>query len=133
MIKFAVKVGLATAAIYYVKEQNVWKNSNESLKTYEKLKETVKPYVQEAKSQIPIELPALPETDGLPSLVKQSWNAGVLATFKFLAESPRTVSNWSKKGVEKALENEGIKNFIESFSSAKSSVETKVTAKEEKK
>lgn len=56
LFRFAVKVGLATAAVYYVKDQGVWKNSNESIKTYEKLKETVKPYVQDLKSQIPIEV-----------------------------------------------------------------------------
>lgn len=54
--RFTIKVGLASAAVYYVKEQGVWKNSNESIKTYEKLKETVKPYAQDLKAQIPIEV-----------------------------------------------------------------------------
>ncbi|XP_018579220.1 MICOS complex subunit MIC13 homolog QIL1 isoform X2 [Anoplophora glabripennis] len=119
MIKFAVKVGLATAAVYYVKEQGVWKNSNESIKTYEKLKETAKPYVQDLKAQLPVELPELPETERLSSLAKRSWNKGVMVTFKYISQFPNTVSNWTNKGIQKALENEDIKNFVNSFSSAK--------------
>lgn len=55
-LRFAVKVGVATAAVYYIKEQDVWKSSNESIKTIEKLKDGCKPYVQEIKTQIPIEV-----------------------------------------------------------------------------
>ncbi|KAJ8985775.1 hypothetical protein NQ317_014428 [Molorchus minor] len=117
MIKFAFKVGLATATVYYVRDQGVWRNSTESVQTYERLKETVRPYVQEVTSQIPIELPELPQSESLSSLVKQSWNAGVMATFKFLSELPDTANTWTKRGIDKALENEEFRNFINSFSS----------------
>ncbi|KAJ8962014.1 hypothetical protein NQ314_005796 [Rhamnusium bicolor] len=115
MFKFAVKVGLATTAVYYINEQGVWRNSNESVRTYEKFKDTIKPYIQDVKSQIPIELPTLPETDKWSSLVKQSWNSGVLTTFKFISELPRILNNWSAKGIDAALQNPNIKNVVESF------------------
>lgn len=49
-------MGIATAAVYYIKEQDVWKSSNESVKTLERFKVICKPYVLEAKKQIPMEV-----------------------------------------------------------------------------
>lgn len=54
--RFAVKVGVATAAVYYLKEQDVWKSSNDSIKTLEKVKDSCKPLVQDIKTQIPFEV-----------------------------------------------------------------------------
>lgn len=129
-----MKVGIATAAVYYIKEQNVWRSSNESVETLERLKGVCKPYVQEMTSQIPVEVliilssndyfitywflfqfPALPETDRVSSLAKESWNRGVLVTFNFIANLPEKVTEWSLKGIE-ALQHPEMKNIISSFS-----------------
>lgn len=56
IFRFAVKLGIATASVYYLKEQNVWKSSNDSVRILEKIKETCKPYVLEIKNQIPVEV-----------------------------------------------------------------------------
>lgn len=53
--RFVVKVGLASAAVYYINRQGLWRSSDDSIKTYMKLKENVNPYIQQAKSQIPYE------------------------------------------------------------------------------
>ncbi|KAJ8920416.1 hypothetical protein NQ315_005282 [Exocentrus adspersus] len=116
MIKFAVKLGLAGAAVYFTKEEGVWKNSDESVKTYNKMKQSVRPYIQEIKTQLPVELPELPERNKISSFAKQSWNAGVLTTFKFISELPQTVRSWSDKGIQKAMQNEDVRNFVNSFS-----------------
>ncbi|CAH1106116.1 unnamed protein product [Psylliodes chrysocephalus] len=116
MIKFAVKIGLASAAFYYVKEEGIWKSSCESEKIYQKLKETAVPYVEKATSQLPIELPKLPERNVVSSIVKESWNKGVLITFKFIADLPNNTYKWTSKGVDTVRQNEEIKKLIGSFS-----------------
>lgn len=56
IFRFAVKLGLAGGAVYYVADQGVWKDSTETTKLFEKINEGLKPYLQEAKAQIPIEV-----------------------------------------------------------------------------
>ncbi|KAG5897050.1 hypothetical protein JTB14_025866 [Gonioctena quinquepunctata] len=119
MIKLALKVGIASAAVYYVKDQGVWKSSNESVKTYENLKELVDPYLQDIKSKIPIEFPELPERGKLSSLAKQSWNKGVMVTFEFLSVLPQTANKFVNTGVDHTMQNPEIAKFIESFSNKK--------------
>ncbi|KRT83760.1 hypothetical protein AMK59_4415 [Oryctes borbonicus] len=118
MFKFAVKVGIAGGAVYYLADQGVWKDSKETTKLYEKINETLKPYMQEARAQIPIEIPELPSTNRVSYLTKQYWNQGVTATFRFLGDFPTYVSDWTSKGINAAKSNEEIKKFIDSFSSA---------------
>ncbi|XP_057658506.1 MICOS complex subunit MIC13 homolog QIL1 isoform X1 [Diorhabda carinulata] len=113
---FAIKAGVATAAVYYINEQGIWKPSNESVKVYPKIKEVATPYVEQVTAQIPYELPKLPESDVLSSVVKESWNAGVLVTFKFLSDLPYTTKEWTNKGIDMVKQNEEIKKFINSFS-----------------
>ncbi|GJQ82566.1 hypothetical protein Trydic_g13021 [Trypoxylus dichotomus] len=117
MFKFAVKVGVAGGAVYYLADQGVWKDSNETTKLYEKINETLKPYIQEAKSQIPIDIPELPSTNRVSYLTKQYWNQGVSATFLYVGELPTHICNWTSKGIDAAKSNEEIKRFIDSFSS----------------
>ncbi|CAH1119299.1 unnamed protein product [Phaedon cochleariae] len=116
---FTVKVGIAAAAVYYIKEQGVWRSSNVSVQNIEKFKETINPYVQDVKAQIPIELPDIPEQNELSSFVKQNWNRGVLATFKFLSELPETVKEWTANGYESARQNDEIKKLMESITGNK--------------
>lgn len=62
----------------------------------------------------------MPETNKLSTLAKESWNIGVLSTFKFISDLPETVSDWSSKGFNSILQNQEIKNFIASFSQSDS-------------
>ncbi|KAI4460111.1 micos complex subunit mic13 [Holotrichia oblita] len=118
MIRLAVKLGLAGGAVYYVADQGVWKDSTETTKLYGKINEGLKPYLQEAKAQIPIEIPELPKTSKISYLTKQYWNQGVSATFRFIGNLPSHIVDWSSKGIDAAKNNEEIKKFFDSFSSA---------------
>ncbi|CAH1982773.1 unnamed protein product [Acanthoscelides obtectus] len=100
-----------------MKEQGIWKPSDESIKTLEKMKHTVNPYVDTVKKQIPFEVPKLPQSESLSSLIKQSWNAGVMATFAFLANLPNKVEDWKTGGMQTITKNPDMKKFLDSFSS----------------
>ncbi|VEN34738.1 unnamed protein product [Callosobruchus maculatus] len=113
----AVKIGIASAAVYYMKEQGIWRPSDESIKTLDKMKLTVQPYVETVKKQIPFEAPTLPEAENLSSIVKQSWNAGVIATFAFLANLPNKMGEWKDTGMKSIMESPDMKKLLDSFSS----------------
>ncbi|XP_050293125.1 MICOS complex subunit MIC13 homolog QIL1 isoform X2 [Anthonomus grandis grandis] len=119
MIKFAVKAGLAATAVYYIKEQGIFKNSDEAIASAQRLKTAVNPYISEIKSQIPVELPEVPHTENVGQLAKEYWNCGVRATFAFLIKLPDYTKEYASKGAESLMENQEIRNFIESFTSEK--------------
>lgn len=52
----------------------------------------------------------------MSTIVKESWNAGILTTFRFIANIPETLGVWSSDGIDAALQNPEIKKFMESFS-----------------
>lgn len=53
--RFGVKVGIAAGAVYYLKEEGVFKSSDEAHQVYGKINNALQPYLQEAKKQLPIE------------------------------------------------------------------------------
>ncbi|XP_060526107.1 MICOS complex subunit MIC13 homolog QIL1 [Cylas formicarius] len=116
MIKFAVKVGLAASAVYYTKQQGIWRDSDESLKAYNKIKSELCPYVKQITSRVPIELPQVPKADSATLLLKQCWNKGVHASFVFLINLPEYTKEYTRKGLETLTSNEDLKKFIDSFS-----------------
>nr|CAI5833954.1 unnamed protein product [Callosobruchus analis] len=118
MIKLAVKIGIASAAVYYMKEQGIWRPSDESIKTLDKMKLAAQPYVETVKKQIPFEAPTLPEAESVSSVVKQSWNAGVIATFTFLADLPKKVGEWKDSSMKSIMESPDMKKLLDSFSSS---------------
>ncbi|XP_019869713.1 MICOS complex subunit MIC13 homolog QIL1 isoform X2 [Aethina tumida] len=122
IIKLAVKVGLAAGAVYYIKDQGVWKESEETQKTCQELKSTINPYIRDLKAQIPIELPEIPETENLLQSTKQYWNKGVQSAFEHLTKSPEYISEWTKKGYESVMQNKEISNLVGSLNN-KSQVE----------
>ncbi|KAL1513247.1 hypothetical protein ABEB36_002680 [Hypothenemus hampei] len=121
MIKFSIKAGLATAAIYYVREQGIWRNSDEAIEASNKIKSAVKPYVDEVKAQIPIEMPKIPETDNICQTAQQYWNLGVRATFSFLVHLPDYSKEYANKGADALLGNQEVANLFNSFTSSESS------------
>lgn len=54
--RFGIKVGIAASAIYYLKEQGVFKDSDEAHKVYGRINSALQPYLQEAKKHVPIEV-----------------------------------------------------------------------------
>ncbi|KAL3280295.1 hypothetical protein HHI36_017785 [Cryptolaemus montrouzieri] len=115
IIRLAVKVGLAGTAVYYLKEEGVWNESEVSLKSLDKLKETVNPHLEQIKAQVPLKLPKLPESEHIHHTIGIYWNKGVIATFDFLRHLPSHFSTWTDKGVDKVLENEEVKKFFDNL------------------
>jgi hypothetical protein len=114
MFRFSIKVGLAATAVYYLNKEGVWKESHESLKTYNRLNTTLEPYIKEVQKQIPIELPEIPKNERTSQTVKLYWNKGVLSTFQFLSELPHLLNTWTQNGITAILENPDVKMFLES-------------------
>lgn len=54
--RFGIKVGIAAGAVYYLKEQGVFRSSDEAHQVYGKIGNALQPYVQEVKKQLPIEV-----------------------------------------------------------------------------
>ncbi|CAG9772432.1 unnamed protein product [Ceutorhynchus assimilis] len=113
---FAIKAGIAASAVYYIKEQGIWKDSDAAIATGNRLKATLNPYVEEIKAQIPVELPHVPETENIGQLLQEYWNCGVRSAFQFLIKVPDYSREYTKKGVDALMGNEEIKNFVGSFS-----------------
>lgn len=64
--RFGIKVGIAGGAIYYLKEQGVFRSSDEAHQVYGKINSALQPYVQEVKKQLPVEVN---NTVSVPSVV----------------------------------------------------------------
>lgn len=57
--RFGIKVGIAVGAVYYIKEQGVFKSSDDAHQVYGKINNALQPYVQELKKQLPVEVNVL--------------------------------------------------------------------------
>ncbi|EFA11746.1 MICOS complex subunit MIC13 homolog QIL1 [Tribolium castaneum] len=119
MFRFAIKVGLAASAVYYLNNEGIWKESKESLKAYDKLNTTLEPYVQEARKQVPFELPQFPSGGSKVYNVQVCWNKGVTATFQFLSELPHKVNKWADEGISAILQNPDMQKVFEASGDTK--------------
>lgn len=54
--RFGIKVGIAAGAVYYLKEQGVFRSSDEAHQVYGKINNALQPYVQEVKKQLPVQV-----------------------------------------------------------------------------
>ncbi|XP_044262276.1 MICOS complex subunit MIC13 homolog QIL1 [Tribolium madens] len=113
MFRFAIKAGLAASAVYYLNNEGIWKESNESLKAYDKLNTTLKPYVQEVRKQVPFELPEIPSGGSKVYNIQTCWNTGVTSTFQFLSELPNKMNKWAEEGVSAILQNPDMKKILD--------------------
>ncbi|XP_022919362.1 MICOS complex subunit MIC13 homolog QIL1 [Onthophagus taurus] len=116
MFRFAIKCGLAGAAVYYVSDQGVWKESKETTKLYNKINDFLCPYMKQAQAQLPIEIPELPSTGRISYLMKQYWNHGVTATFIYIGDLPQNVTKLTKSGIDAIKGNEEMKKLMDGFS-----------------
>ncbi|KAK4882143.1 hypothetical protein RN001_005462 [Aquatica leii] len=116
MIKFILKSGIVLGAVYYSAQEGVWKHSAESIKVCDKIYDFASPYYNQAKAQLPIEIPDFPKTIQVRQFLKQSWNKGVTASCIFLSNLPENLSTWTTHGVDKIKSNEEIKNMFKTFS-----------------
>ncbi|KAL1452692.1 hypothetical protein WDU94_006896 [Cyamophila willieti] len=99
IIRFGTKVGLVGATVYYTNEYGVWNDADSSAKVVKELRslyhQYVNPYVEEAKSNVPLEVPDIPSISQISHSIFSSWNSGVLYTSQFLINLPSHVSQWT--------------------------------------
>ncbi|XP_043674229.1 uncharacterized protein LOC122631986 isoform X1 [Vespula pensylvanica] len=90
---FTIKASLVGGIIYYSVQEGLWSKHNESLKLYEKIHKNVTPYL---KGNIPTEItdgiPPIPSTADLKYWLLTKWNAGVITSVKFVADSPSHIT-----------------------------------------
>ncbi|XP_011163163.1 MICOS complex subunit MIC13 isoform X1 [Solenopsis invicta] len=106
--RFAVKATLVGGVVYYSVQQGLWSKSEDSVQLYSRLYNNVAPYVKDnIPKEVINELPPLPSTSDFSNSVKSSWNKGVIASMKFLSETPTYVTN----GVQSISET--MRSYIE--------------------
>ncbi|KAL6260518.1 hypothetical protein P5V15_008042 [Pogonomyrmex californicus] len=92
--RFAIKSTLVGGIVYYSIQQGLWSKSEDSVQLYGRLYNNVTPYIKDnIPKEVINELPPLPSTSDLSNSVKSSWNKGVIASMKFLSETPTYVTN----------------------------------------
>ncbi|EEB10597.1 conserved hypothetical protein [Pediculus humanus corporis] len=98
LIRFGLKAGIISSAVYITIDKGVWKDSEITSQLYQDLKTTIKPYVKPVLEQIPFQFPELPKAGDLVSTAKTTWNKGVISSCLFLAELPDLTWDLTKKG-----------------------------------
>lgn len=94
IVRFAVKATLVGGIVYYSVHQGLWSKSEDSVQLYGKIYNNVAPYIKDnIPKEVVNELPPLPNTSDLSNSVKSSWNKGVIASIKFLSNTPTYISN----------------------------------------
>ncbi|XP_050466335.1 MICOS complex subunit MIC13-like isoform X2 [Cataglyphis hispanica] len=94
IVRFVVKATFAGGIVYYSVQQGLWSKSEDSVQLYGKIYNNVAPYIKDnIPKEVMNELPPLPSTDDLSNSVKSSWNKGVIASMKFLSNTPIYVTN----------------------------------------
>ncbi|XP_011143950.1 uncharacterized protein LOC105185840 isoform X2 [Harpegnathos saltator] len=93
-VRFVVKATLASGIVNYSIQQGLWSKSEDSVQLYGKLYNYVTPYIKE---NIPKEalnkLPPMLSVSECSNFIKSTWNKGVIASMKFLSETPTYMSN----------------------------------------
>ncbi|XP_014478133.1 PREDICTED: uncharacterized protein LOC106746264 isoform X3 [Dinoponera quadriceps] len=93
-VRFAVKSTLAGGIVYYSVQQGLWSKSEDSVQLYGKVYNNVAPYIKDnIPKKVVSELPPMLSASELCNSVKSTWNKGVIASMKFLSETPTHVSN----------------------------------------
>ncbi|XP_011351487.1 MICOS complex subunit MIC13 isoform X2 [Ooceraea biroi] len=94
IVRFAVKASLAGGMVYYSIQQGLWSKSEDTVQLYGRMYNNIAPYVKDnIPKEVVSELPPLPSTSDLSSIMRSSWNKGVMASMKFLSETPTHVTN----------------------------------------
>ncbi|KYN05660.1 PREDICTED: MICOS complex subunit MIC13-like isoform X1 [Cyphomyrmex costatus] len=106
--RFVLKSTLVGSVVYYSIQQGLWSKSEDSVQLYGKIYNNIAPYVKDnIPKEVINELPPLPSTSDLSNSLKSSWNKGVIASMKFLSETPTYVTT----GVQNISET--IQGYIE--------------------
>ncbi|KAK6644432.1 hypothetical protein RUM43_000699 [Polyplax serrata] len=98
LLRFGVKAGIMSSAVYLTIDKGVWKDSETTTALYEDIKNKVTPLVEPIAEQVPFTLPQLPKTGDVVSTAKTAWNKGVMASCLFLVELPELTWEYAKKG-----------------------------------
>ncbi|XP_018392268.1 PREDICTED: MICOS complex subunit MIC13-like isoform X2 [Cyphomyrmex costatus] len=108
IVRFVLKSTLVGSVVYYSIQQGLWSKSEDSVQLYGKIYNNIAPYVKDnIPKEVINELPPLPSTSDLSNSLKSSWNKGVIASMKFLSETPTYVTT----GVQNISET--IQGYIE--------------------
>ncbi|KYN34419.1 hypothetical protein ALC56_11527 [Trachymyrmex septentrionalis] len=106
--RFVIKSTLVGGVVYYSVHQGLWSKSEDSVQLYGRIYNNIAPYVKDnIPEEVINELPPLPSTSDLSNSLKSSWNKGVIASMKFLSETPTHVAT----GVQNV--SEIIRGYIE--------------------
>ncbi|KYQ58069.1 hypothetical protein ALC60_03121 [Trachymyrmex zeteki] len=91
--RFVIKSTLVGGVVYYSVRQGLWSKSEDSVQLYGRIYNNITPYVKDnIPKEVINELPPLPSTSDLSNSLKSSWNKGVIASIKFLSETPTHVT-----------------------------------------
>ncbi|XP_064596311.1 MICOS complex subunit MIC13-like [Liolophura sinensis] len=93
LLKTAAKVAIGIGAVYVTVDQGVWRDSSMGTRALNKVRNSVLPTTNEYINSVP----SLAEVN---ISVLDKWNTGVKKVFGFLAETPSTVSSYSRQAVD---------------------------------
>ncbi|XP_053682961.1 MICOS complex subunit MIC13 homolog QIL1 [Sabethes cyaneus] len=105
MFRFAIKASLAGGAVYYSRQEGIWKENTDEV--YERYSKALQPHLASVKQQLPFEVPALPKSGELCFLTSHYYNQGVKNTIYFIHRIPCYLGQWTKKAtdaVKKAMD-----------------------------
>ncbi|KAK2704328.1 MICOS complex subunit MIC13 homolog QIL1-like [Artemia franciscana] len=109
LLKLSAKGGIVVGTFYFTVEQGVWKETNEALKIYERLKSEasdIDKYIPGASKHLERINPqkgifwSISAHKPLPA----TWNHGVYTTFKFLDRLPENITQYSYEAKNKVSE-----------------------------
>ncbi|XP_055627677.1 MICOS complex subunit MIC13 homolog QIL1-like [Toxorhynchites rutilus septentrionalis] len=104
MLRFAIKAGLAGGAVYYSRQEGIWKENTDEV--YERYCKALQPHLTSVRQYLPVEVPALPSSGEVNFLTKHYYNEGVKNTIYFIHRIPCYMGQWTKQAsdaVKKAL------------------------------
>ncbi|KAL2715155.1 protein QIL1 isoform X2 [Vespula squamosa] len=131
LARFTIKASLVGGIIYYSVQEGLWSKHNESLKLYEKIHKNVTPYLKRnisteitegVSKRVTVDwifkerlmiIPPIPSAADLKYWLLTKWNAGVITSIKFVADSPshitkayEAVSKFTQEKTEELLKSE---------------------------
>ncbi|XP_030570200.1 MICOS complex subunit MIC13 homolog QIL1 [Drosophila novamexicana] len=108
VVGLLVRCGVVAGAVYYTRQAGVWGSTDETDKLYKNVKTQLTPYVQQAREQLPFDVPELPRVGEMRFLAKHYYNEGVKSSFRFIHMLPC----YAGRGLKK------VKDTIEEFAKA---------------
>ncbi|XP_015183451.1 PREDICTED: uncharacterized protein LOC107070093 [Polistes dominula] len=114
LMRFTIKASLVGGIIYYSVQEGIWSKHDDSLKVYDKIHQNLDPYLKDnIPKEITKEISSIPNVTDFRHWLATKWNAGVITSIKFVADSPshianayETVSKFTKEKTEQLTKTE---------------------------